>query len=213
MNINNLLEDEAIYRMESLLLDDKFSLSSSYLCKLHGEVFRDIYLDSGIFRSYNIAKDESQLNDNTVLYADYHNIRDLLNAIFDRERSIDYKKLDPDSKIRCVTDFCAKIWGIHPFSEGNTRVTALYIEKYLRYLGFKVNNSLFQENANYFRNALVRANYYNYKYGVLKDNRYLYMFFRKLLVDQNIVLDDGKVCVWELFDDKIIYSKKRKLMI
>ena len=33
--------------------------------------------------------------------------------------------------------------------------------KYLRSLGFNVNNDIFAENSWYFRNALVRANYNN----------------------------------------------------
>lgn len=33
-----------------------------------------------------------------------------------------------------------------PFREGNTRTTALFIEKYLIFLGIKVDNTMFKEN-------------------------------------------------------------------
>ena len=47
--------------------------------------------------------------------------------------------------------------------EGNTRTTAVFFIKYLRTLGFDVTNDIFAENAWYFRNALVRANYNDLK--------------------------------------------------
>lgn len=54
----------------------------------------------------------------------------------------------------------------HPFREGNTRTTAVFIERYLNSIGFPVNNDMFQKHAQYFRNALVRSNYANYPKGI-----------------------------------------------
>lgn len=51
------------------------------------------------------------------------------------------------------------------FGEGDTRTTAVFFIKYLRVLGFDVTNDIFAENAWYFRNALVRANYNDLKNG------------------------------------------------
>ena len=51
------------------------------------------------------------------------------------------------------------------FGEGNTRTTAVFFIKYMRVLGFDVTNDIFAENAWYFRNALVRANYNGLKNG------------------------------------------------
>ena len=51
------------------------------------------------------------------------------------------------------------------FGEGNTRTTAVFFIKYMRVLGFDVTNDIFAENAWYFRNALVRANYNDLKTG------------------------------------------------
>ena len=55
---------------------------------------------------------------------------------------------------------------IHPFGEGNTRSTAVFIIKYLKTFGFNVNNETFAENSWYFRNALVRANYNDLQNGI-----------------------------------------------
>lgn len=63
------------------------------------------------------------------------------------------------------------MWQIHVFGEGNTRTTAVFLIKYLHTLGFDVTNSTFAENAWYFRNALVRANYNDLKKWNSRDDR------------------------------------------
>ena len=60
---------------------------------------------------------------------------------------------------------------IHIFEEGNTRTTAVFFIKYLRTLGFDATNDIFAENAWYFRNALVRANYNDFGYWDSQHNR------------------------------------------
>ena len=75
-----------------------------------------------------------------------------------------------------------------PLCEGNTRTTAVFVIKYLRSLGFNVNNSTFEKNSWYFRNALVRANYQNLQKGIYKESIYLELFFRNLLMGEDNVL-------------------------
>ena len=77
-----------------------------------------------------------------------------------------------------VAEFTSRIWQIHPFQEGSTRTTAVFIQKYLLSMGFKVNNGLFKDNALYFRNALVRANYTNYAKCIKSNKKYLIMFLK-----------------------------------
>ena len=74
------------------------------------------------------------------------------------------------------------LWQNHPFREGNTRTTAVFVIKYLRSIGFKVDNDLFADNSWYFRNALVRANYRNPSKGIEPNKSFLIRFFRNLLL-------------------------------
>ena len=78
----------------------------------------------------------------------------------------------------------ARLWQIHPFDEGNTRTTAVFFIKYLRTLGFTVDNTPFSKHAWYFRNALVRANYENLPAGIHETNEYLVKFLRNLLLGE-----------------------------
>ena len=57
--------------------------------------------------------------------------------------------------------------------------TAVFFIKYLRTLGFSATNDIFAENAWYFRNALVRANYTNLQKGIHETTEYLEVFLRK----------------------------------
>lgn len=60
--------------------------------------------------------------------------------------------------------------------------------RYLRSLGFDVNNTTFEKNSWYFRNALVRANYQNLQKGIYKETIHLELFFRNLLMGEDNVL-------------------------
>lgn len=81
-----------------------------------------------------------------------------------------------DEIIRHLTIFVSRLWQIHVFGEGNTRTTAVFFIKYLKTLGFDVTNDIFAENAWYFRNALVRANYNDLKNDIHETTNILNFF-------------------------------------
>ena len=63
---------------------------------------------------------------------------------------------------------------------GLQAVDGLKTSKYL----IDTANDIFAENAWYFRNALVRANYNNFKIGVHETTEYLELFLRNLLLNE-----------------------------
>ena len=65
-----------------------------------------------------------------------------------------------------------------------TRTTSVFAMKYLRTLGFDVDNDLFYDNSYYFRNALVRANYSNIPKGIEETTEYLERFFHNALMGE-----------------------------
>ena len=52
-------------------------------------------------------------------------------------------------------------------------------------MGFDVTNDIFAENAWYFRNSLVRANYNDYTKGIRETSEYLELFLRNLLLGED----------------------------
>ena len=89
---------------------------------------------------------------------------------------------------------------IHPFREGNTRTTALFIEKYLVSLGYDVDNTMFKEKSVYYRNALVRSNYFNNYLNIKEDNSFLIKFYENLLLGKNNKSHSKDLVVEELFN-------------
>lgn len=138
--------------------------------------------NAGCFRTYNITKSEWVLGGETVVYSSWESIRDTLNYDFGQEKQFSYDTLSVSDSIRHVAKFASGIWQIHPFCEGNTRTTAVFIVKYLHTFGFAVNNDVFAENSWFFRNALVRANYNDLQKGIHATDVYLEHFFENLLL-------------------------------
>ena len=147
-------------------------------------MFIGIYTHAGKIRDYNITKKEWVLDGATVLYGSASELRATLDYDFSEERKFSYKNLCMDDIIHHLAVFVSRLWQIHIFAEGNTRTTAVFFIKYLGSLGFDATNDIFAENAWYFRNSLVRANYNNLRNGVHETTEYLELFLRNLLLDE-----------------------------
>ena len=119
------------------------------------------------------------------MYGASFELKAALDYDFEMERNFKYKGLSTDEIIKHITFFISRLWQIHAFGEGNTRTTAVFTIKYLRSMGYKVDNDIFAQNSWYFRNALVRANYKNLKEGIEENPVYLERFFRNLILGEN----------------------------
>ena len=149
---------------------------------LHRRIFEGVFKHAGKIRDYDITKKEWVLNGDTVNYLNSEDLRRALDYDIEQERQFSYKGLSTDEMIAHITRFVSGIWQIHAFGEGNTRTTAVFAIQYLRSIGFDINNDLFAKHSWYFRNALVRANYKNARFGIDYTPVYLERFFRNLLL-------------------------------
>ena len=188
-------------RIVELLEMNNFSLSIDFIKYIHKYLFESIYEFNGNFRNVDIIKNEPILNNDTVSYGDYKVIEDSLKYDIEIEKDKKYKSMSIVEVINSVTNFTSNIWQVHPFREGNTRTTAIFIIKYLRYLGYNVDNNLFKEKAVYFRNALVRSNYFNNYLNIDKDNSYLIKFYENLLLNKNNNLQSKDLMIEKLFKE------------
>lgn len=174
--------DTVSSRIAKILGEKSFKFSSTEWLNIHKRLFDGMLKYAGRIRDYNISKHEWVLKGESVIYAPYDGIRETMDYDFNTEKQFDYKGLSLDEVIKHLAKFTSDIWQIHPFCEGNTRATAIFMIKYMNTLGFKVNNDIFKEHSWYFRNALVRANYSNIKEGIYSTNKFLEMFFSNLLM-------------------------------
>ena len=167
-----------------LLNEKTFSFSLAGLMAIHRRVFEGVFKFAGQLRTVNITKKEWILEGDTVRYVSADEIRQTIEYDLSQEKQVDYTQLSMEAVILQLAKFTSGIWQIHPFREGNTRTTAVFVIKYLRSMGFNVTNDLFAEKSWYFRNALVRANYQNIPKGIAYDNSFLVLFFRNLILGE-----------------------------
>ncbi len=200
INYNELECDLVSTRIVELLQEDRFELSIDYLKYVHKYLFQDVYEFAGEFRKVDFSKCERILNNDSVGYGDYKLLEQSLDYDITLEKNKNYKGMNIVDVINNITDFSSRIWQIHPFREGNTRTTALFIEKYLISLGYNVDNTMFKEKSVYYRNALVRSNYYNNYLNIKQDNSFLIKFYENLLLSKNNNLHSKDLIVEELFN-------------
>lgn len=200
VNYNELECDLVSTRIVELLQEDNFELSIDYLKYVHKYLFQDVYEFAGEFRKVDFSKHERILNNDSVVYGDHKLLEQSLDYDITLEKNKSYKEMNIVDVINNITDFSSRIWQIHPFREGNTRTTALFIEKYLVSLGYNVDNTLFKDKSVYFRNALVRSNYFNNYLNIKEDNSFLIKFYENLLLGKNNNLHSRNLIVKELFN-------------
>ena len=176
--------DKVSSRIAEILSETAFSFSPNEYISIHRKLFQGIYKHAGKIRDYNITKKEWVLDGATVMYGSASELRATLEYDFSQEKDFSYKGLSMDEIIHHLAVFISRLWHIHIFGEGNTRTTAVFFIKYLRTLGFSATNDIFAENAWYFRNALVRANYTNLQKNIYETTEYLEAFLRNLLLNE-----------------------------
>lgn len=177
--------DEVSKNIVRVLSEPSFSFSVQGLAGLHRRIFAGVMKHAGEFRHYNITKKEWVLDGETVLYGPHEDLTRTIEYDLEQERNFRYKGLSQIQIIEHLARFVSGLWQIHPFPEGNTRTTAVFTIKYLRSMGYGVENDMFKSHSWYFRNALVRANYRNAVKGIESNNEYLVLFFRNLLLEEN----------------------------
>lgn len=185
--------DKVSARIAEILSEKSFNFSVIEYITIHKRLFEGIYKFAGEIRDYNISKKEWVLNSESVTYGNAINLKETLLFDLEQEKKFSYKGLSIEQTVSHLTKFVADLWQIHPFGEGNTRTTALFVIKYLRTLGFEVNNDTFAAHSWYFRNTLVRANYNNIKLGITSTNQFLEQFFRNLLMSETVELKNREL--------------------
>ena len=112
-----------------------------------------------------------------------------------------------------MTKFWAELWLIHPFCEGNTRTTTVFMEKYLQSLGIVVDNMTFKTNAKYFRDCLVRANYSNEEFGITSNMEPLRNFIYHVITGTPEDIEFEDLYITERFAKEDKNGTKRRRLI
>lgn len=175
-------------RIDKILKTDEFMFDINFLKALHKYLFTDLLDNCGEFRHINLIRSESVLDGQTVTYSNYFNIEKYLSYDMSQEFLTNYQGLSPDEFIKKICLLNIKLWLTHPFRDGNTRTISVFIRLLFNKLGYKFDNDEFRKYFSFYRNALVLATYSTSKTSPKEE--YLELFFKHILFDQNISLDD-----------------------
>ena len=200
--------DKVSSRIAQLLSEPSFNFTPYFLLAIHKRLFEGIFRFAGKIRDYDITKREWILDGDTVIYGAAFDLDNALTYDFKQEEAFDYSDPFSDAAIKHITFFVSRLWQVHPFGEGNTRTTAVFVIKYLRSLGYKADNDIFADNSWYFRNALVRANYTNVQKGIQENFIYLERFFRNLLLGEHNELKNRYTHI--RYNEEIAKSSEKK---
>ena len=161
------------------------------LRQIHRHLFDGVFKNDwvGQWRQVNLTKKEPVLRGDSVSYAPFHLIGEMLDYDFGQEkgRQAKYPQIGRHEIASSAFGFISGVWQIHPFREGNTRTTAVFAILYLRQLGFIIGNEPFASNAQYFRDALVLDNTFDPDF---KDPAPLRRFMEKALFNSPIELEN-----------------------
>lgn len=205
--------DKVSVRIVKILLETSFSFTPNNYISIHKKLFQGIYKFAGKIRDYNITKKEWVLDGDTVLYGNASELVRTLEYDFSEEKNFNYKGLSMDEIIKHLALFVSRLWQIHIFGEGNTRTKTVFFIQYLKKIGFYVTNDIFAENAWYFRNSLVRANYTNIQKGIYETTEYLELFLRNLLLNEKNELHNQNLHIYKLYESKKVDIESKKVDI
>ncbi len=192
-------------RITKLLGEKTFQFSPAEWISIHRRLFEGVFEHAGQIRNYNVTKKEWVLKGDTVIYSSWYSIKETLDYDFNTEKQFSYEGLSLAESVRHLAKFTSDIWQIHPFCEGNTRATAVFMIKYMKTFGLEVNNDIFEKHSWYFRNALVRANYNDLKNGIHATTKFLELFFYNLLMGTKYELKNRYMYV-----DYTVESEKKE---
>ena len=176
--------DTVSSNIAKLINSPSFIFNAAGVKAIHRAIFEGVFKHAGTLRTYDITKKEWVLRGDTVMYGRWQDLLLALDYDIEQEKQFNYNGLSMTEIIEHLAKFTSGIWQTHPFCEGNTRTTAVFIIKYLKSIGFECNNDMFEQHSWYFRNALVRSNYRNVAKGINQDNTFLVKFFRNLLMGE-----------------------------
>lgn len=152
--------DKVSANIAKIIMEPSFAFSLIGLTSIHRRIFEDYFKFAGQLRTAELTKKEWVLGgEASVAYQPSIDLRQAIEHDLAKEKEYDYADKPISEVIQHLARFTAGLWQIHPFREGNTRTTAVFLIKYLRSMGIPATNDMFKEHSWYFRNALVRASY------------------------------------------------------
>jgi cell filamentation protein len=175
---DRLDEIEAAYTSLRLSGLAENPLSGEYDCQhlqaMHRQVFRDVYDWAGKLRIIDIEKSEAVLGGLSIEYYPHEKIGQAFEKIANEMNPVRWAELPREEQAAKFSDHFSRLWQIHSFREGNTRIITHFCCQYADSADMPINRKLFQEHSAYLRNALVAARAIFHDLGDRSQPKHLY---------------------------------------
>jgi fido (protein-threonine AMPylation protein) len=192
--------DKVSSNIVKLLNEPSFAFSFIGLTSIHRRIFEGVFKFAGQLRQVDITKKEWVLRGASVFYQPSEDIQRSIEYDLTQEREFNYENQSVSEIIVHLACFISNLWQIHPFREGNTRTTAVFLIKYLRSMGVQADNTLFGQHSWYFRNAMVRASYKDFR--TQPTTEFLELFLRNLILGETNELSNRRMLISEDVSNK-----------
>ena len=134
-----------------------------HLKAIHRYIFQDVYAWAGQLRTIRMGKAEAALGGRSIRYPDPQARFPPDNLVARAEYAFDalareqfLKGLSRAPFIEQFARHTTEIWEVHPFRDGNTRATLVFIQQVAREAGYRIQTRM-AESTHAVREALVRA--------------------------------------------------------
>lgn len=167
--------DIVTVRIHEVIKGGYYESSEEYLKELHKYLFSDVYSFAGIYRNRMIYKEEKILAGDSIKYSHPDEIEFRVRTLLEVIKETDYEGLSNNERVDYITHVLTNLWQIHPFREGNTRTSLLYMRQLLKSYGYSFNEYFFGKLSTfeYARNALVASCFEDEILGVEKNYSYI----------------------------------------
>lgn len=177
--------DIAIVKMVEFMKHMNFEASVNYLKYINQYIFGDLYPFAGEIRTIELIKHEPTLQLLPMNYEKVENILSKLELVFEKIISTQYNDLSKKEQVDYISDVISEIWRIHPFREGNTRTTLIFMRALLQSYGLSFSPTQFQSygNFHFMRNALIAATFEAEDLNVKRDKTYINLVISDIIED------------------------------
>lgn len=163
----------------SKFMNNEFNIDS--LKKLHKFLLGDVYSWAGTFKEVALYKKQDILGGASVQYCEPMYLEDNINDVLWRMNNTKWDSLSDDDKILKFADQFQYLWQCHPFNEGNTRTTSMFMKAFAKEKNIPIDFNKLFNNPNDLRNGFVL-----YSTGEVECKKAVFKYFRDSATYSNI---------------------------
>ena len=126
-----------------------------HLKKIHKYLLGDVYAWAGEYKQFSLYKGQDILGGRSVNYSPVEYLKSNLDYVFSELNNTKWSLLSKREQVLKFADLYQYLWQCHPFNEGNTRTTSMFMYHFAKVHNIPINfKKLFKDSIT-LRNSFV----------------------------------------------------------